>query len=214
MSRGIYPVTVPSTTAPNSIPVLSSSARLCGWSLSDAGNKDPQKRGSTVVAAAAAGTLTMTSANSVAFWSVNPSAAWPAGVNQVTITNVSGGTQTYDIPGGTEQPILVQYIPPIGVAGGDPVVSVPAIVGGPAYTIDAEYTTPAAAPRSVDAAATVSDSGQTLGTVGVPAGFSDTEWLCDDGVYVGTNLTVTVLAGTISGVLYVRDLKDPDYAHD
>lgn len=214
MGRGIYPVTVAPTIAPNSAAPITSSVRLCGWSLSDAGNRDPTQNNSLAVAAAAAGTLTLAGARTVAFVTIEPAAAWPAGVNQVTISNIAGGTQTFDLPGGTTQPLVVQFIPPINRGAFDPVVSVPAIVGGPAYTIDAEYTTAAGAPRSVDSAATIFDSGQIIGTTAMLAGFSDTQWLSDEGVYVSTNLLVTVLAGTIGGVLYVRDLKDALRAHD
>ena len=95
---------------------------------------------STSVAAAAAGSLTLTGFSYVSSWRIDPAAAWPAGTNQVTITNLNGGTQTYDLPGGTTNPLIVPYPgPSSGLAApfGVPVISVPAIVGGPAFTINA-----------------------------------------------------------------------------
>jgi len=87
-------------------------------------------------AATAAGTLTIISAYTTGF-RIDPAAAWPAGVNQVTITNLNGGTQTYDLPGGTTSPLIVMFPQPIPQPFGNPVISVPAIAGGPAYTINA-----------------------------------------------------------------------------
>lgn len=92
-----------------------------------------------VVAAAAAGSLTV-SASYVTGFRIDPAAAWPAGTNQVTITNLNGGTQTYDLPGGTSNPLIVNYPQPVPAPFGVPVISVPAITGGPAYTINATGT--------------------------------------------------------------------------
>lgn len=153
-----------------------------------------------------AGNLTLTFPTSVAWFTVTPAGAWPAGVNQVTITNLVGGTQTFDIEGGTENPVVVNYSPFIGISGGNPVISVPAIAGGPAYTIDAEFTIGGAVPRSVDSVCEVFDSGQIVGVAGIPAGTSDTRWFGGNGVYVQTALDVVALVGTISGVLYVSDV--------
>lgn len=88
-------------------------------------------------AAAAAGSLTLTNFAYVNSWRIDPAAAWPAGTNQVTITNLNGGTQTYDLPGGTTNPLIVPYVNPEAAPFGTPVITVPAIVGGPAYSINA-----------------------------------------------------------------------------
>lgn len=87
-------------------------------------------------AAAAQATLTF-NLPYISSWRVDPAAAWPAGTNQVTITNLPGGTQTYDLPGGTTNSLIVSYPQPLPIPFGHPVITVPAIVGGPAYTISA-----------------------------------------------------------------------------
>lgn len=197
-------VTVPATLAGSKVTVINSSCRLCGWSLSALTGTDVATSSSVAVAAAAAGTLTLTGYAEVSGFTIEPAAAWPAGVNQVTITNVAGGTQTYDLPGGTAQPLVVAFNPPLPTTG-TPVISVPAIVGGPAFTIDATGATALTGANGPFAAATLLDSGQPVGQSAAPGGESDTQWLYDDGVYISTNVIVSVTSGQVSGVIYVRD---------
>lgn len=202
-------VTVPQTAAPNPAVIISSPCRLLGWSFSDVGGSFEGIALSQAFAAAAAGTLTLTGFAGVSQVTVTPAAAWPAGVNQVTLTNVTGGTQTADIEGGTENPVVLTFNPTVGVTG-TPVVSVPAIVGGPAYTIAATGSSQLAGSLVPGSAGTLSDSGQVIGFTAATTGLSDTQFLGDQGIYISTNITLTVTSGTIKGVVYVRD----DWAGD
>ena len=208
---GIRAVTVPVTNAGASPLIIGSSVRLCGWSLGDSGFPSAAESLAVAVAAAAAGTLTLTGFLTVSEILIEPAAAWPAGVNQVTLTNVTGGTQTFDIEGGTANPVSVVFPNPLATTG-TPVVSVPAIVGGPAYTIQADGTISGGSPAAGLATCQLLDAGQIIGVSSPLTGVADTQWLSDDGVYVGTGISVKVIAGAVSGCLYVIDGSswDPD----
>lgn len=91
---------------------------------------------SATVAAAAAGSLTINQ-DYVEGFRVDPAAAWPAGTNLVTISNLNGGTQSFYLPGGTTSPLIVAFPEPVAAPFAHPVINVPAITTGPAYTINA-----------------------------------------------------------------------------
>ena len=205
--RGVYAVTVPLTSAGNTQKVTGGMVRFYGWSLGDAGNQPAVQALDAVVAAAAAGSLTLTLFITVSLVRVTPAAAWPAGVNQVTLTNVGGGTQTVDIEGGTANAAEMLFPVPLPTFG-TPVVSVPAIVGGPAYTIEAEGTLLPAAPQAGQATCQLLDGGQIIGLSSPLSGVADTQWLADTGVFIGTGIAVNVIAGAVSGCVYVADI-DP-----
>lgn len=202
---------MPLTTAGNSVTIANHSHRLCGWSLADAGNPPTTQELNAIVAAAAAGTLTLTGFLTVSLIRVTPAAAWPAGANQVTVTNVAGGTQTVDIEGGTENAVELFFPNPL-VTTGTPVVSVPAIVGGPAYTITAEGTVAGAAPQSGASVGNFMDGTLVVGVTAPLGGVSDTQWLAELGVYIGTSTVLKVITGAISGCAYIIDTADvPDW---
>lgn len=205
--RGIYAVTVP-VTGPGAAKLITGGVvRFYGWSLGDAGIPTVPESLETAVAAAAAGSLTLTGFLTVSQVVVTPAAAWPAGVNQVTLTNVTGGTQVVDIQGGTANPAVMQFPVPVATIG-TPVVSVPAIVGGPAYTIEAEGTISGGTPQAGIASCQLLDGGQIVGVSSPLSGVSDTQWLADTGVEIMTGVSVLVLAGAVSGCIYVADV-DP-----
>lgn len=204
-ARGIYAVTVPPLTVPGNYKIVQASVRLCGWSLGDAGFPAVPESLDTAVAAAAAGTLTLTGFLTVNEVVVTPAAAWPAGANQVTLTNVTGGTQTAEIEGGTANPVVMSFPAPLATTG-TPVVSVPAIVGGPAYTIEAEGTISGGAPAAGSAAAQLMNGGQVLGVSSPLPGATDTQWLTDQGIDAGSGVTVQLVAGAVSGCVYVVDV--------
>jgi hypothetical protein len=207
VQRGVYPITLPSTPGGSTAPIIASPCRLCGWSVKSDNTPQVVQEFDVAVAAAAAGSLTLTLAGYVLNVTVTPAAAWPAGVNQVTLTNVAGGTQTVDIEGGTANAVTMLFTPPLGTTG-TPVVSVPAIVGGPAYTIEAEAILLGSGLTAGPATAQILDGGQVAGVFATATGDSITRWLSDDGVEIGTGIAVKVLAGQVSGCVYVRDI-DP-----
>lgn len=204
-TRGIYAVTVPILSAPGSEKVVQASVRLCGWSLGDAGFPAVPESLETAVAAAAAGTLTLTGFLTVSQVVVTPAAAWPAGANTVTLTNVTGGTQTVEIEGGTANPAVMTFPVPLTTTG-TPVVSVPAIVGGPAYTIEAEGTISGGSPAAGNAACQLLNGGQVLGVSAPLPGATDTQWLTDTGIDAGSGVTITLISGAVTGCVYVRDI--------
>lgn len=205
--RGVWAVKVPATLGGTSVTVLQAACRLAGWSILDQGNQPVVTALDTAVAAAAAGSLTLTGFTTVSLVRVTPAAAWPAGVNQVTLTNVQGGTQTVDIEGGTANAAEFAFPVPIPTTG-TPVVSVPAIVGGPAYTIEAVGTVPATFFPEVIGAAQFLDGADPIGNTVPVQGRSDTQWFGDDGIYVGSRLVFSVTSGLLGGVAYVRDPED------
>jgi hypothetical protein len=209
MSRDQGPraVTVPVVAAGVTTPIINSACRLCGWSLGDAGNPPGLQALDAAFAAAAAGTLTLTLWITVALVRVTPAAAWPAGVNQVTLTNVQGGTQTVDIEGGTANAAEFLFPIPLPTVG-NPVVSVPAIVGGPAYTIEAEGQTQALSPAAGAATCQILDGAQILGVSAPLSGVTDTQYLAEMGIYVSTGISVKCIAGAVSGCIYVIDGTD------
>lgn len=200
---------VPATSAPGIALALPARLRLCGWSLQAASGGNAPSTASTAIAAAQAGILTLTNFTAVASVTVTPTAAWPAGVNQVTVTNLAGGTVTVDIEGGTENAVIITFVPAVGVTG-TPVVSVPAIVGGPAYTIDAEGSTGGAGNAPALSNATISDAGTTLAMPSALAGLTSTIFLSDMGVEVTSGLTVTVNTGTMQGAIWARECWPDD----
>jgi hypothetical protein len=209
--RGIWAVKVPATIPGAPSTVMSASCRLCGWSIVDQGGQPVVTALDVAIAAAAAGSLTLTGFQTVSLVTVTPSAAWPAGVNQVTLTNVTGGTQTVDIEGGTTNAAVLSFPNPIATTG-TPVVSVPAIVGGPAYTIEAVGTVAAASFPAGTSTAQFQDGNDRIAAIAPIPGRTDNTFLSDCGIYVGNSLVFSVVSGLMSGVAYVRDADDDDYA--
>lgn len=206
LQRGIYAVTVPVTAAGPAKLLTGGVIRLYGWSLGDGGIPPLADALETAVAAAAAGSLTLTGFLTVSQVVVTPAAAWPAGANQVTITNVQGGTQAVEIEGGTANPAVINFPQPVNTTG-TPVVSVPAIVGGPAYTIEATGTITGGSPQAGIASCQLLDGGQIVGVSSPLAGVSDTQWLADTGVEIGTGVSILVQAGAVTGCIYVADVN-------
>lgn len=206
-------INVPATSAGASTPALSARYKLVGWSLISLRATSAGTEASVAVAAAAAGTLTLTGFALVSSVVVSPAAAWPAGVNAVAVTFVTGGTQTAEIPGGTTNPVVITFNPPVGVTG-TPSVSVPAIVGGPAYTIAASGATLAGVGPQLTSDGTLFDGAQILGEPAAKAGESDTRIISTDGIETDSGVVLTVNNGTLQGCLYVRERFPVDYPGD
>lgn len=95
---------------------------------------------SNTFGAAATGSVSLPAGGFITGFDINflPAAANVTGI--VTVTNVSGGTMSYEIGigtggGGTDLPIRYPAPLPAASSGVAPTVNVPAIVGGPAYSI-------------------------------------------------------------------------------
>lgn len=159
---------------------------------------------SAQVVAAAAGTLNLTGFGAVNSVTVTPAAAWPAGANVVTLSNVSGGPVTVEIEGGTANPAVLAFPEPLA-ATGTPQVTVPAIVGGPAYTINANGLTGNPGVNGPVALGQFLDGAQVIGITTGYVGLSDTQWLSDAGIYVGTSIALQMFFGSCFGCVYVLD---------
>lgn len=97
----------------------------------------------------------------------------------------------------------VQVIVPAGGANVT-VKAIGAATVGAVYT--ASFSMVGGAPMEVN----ILDGGQPLGQSAAPQGFADTQIMSDDGIYVSTSITITVVDGTVSGVIYVRDGIEPE----
>jgi hypothetical protein len=197
-------VSIANATSAAITPVISSKVRLCGWSLNFTAGTFGAVESSVNVAAAAAGTLTLNGYGAVSSVTVTPAAAWPAGNNVVTLSNVTGGPITVEIEGGTENAAVLTFPNPAPAAG-TPQVTVPAIVGGPAYTIDATGLSGNPGAQAPTAVGQFLDGGQVLGVTAGVVGLTDTQWLGDEGIYVGTSIALQMFFGSCFGVIYVND---------
>lgn len=206
--QGIRAVTAPAAIAGSPVTIVRHACRLVGWCLQDQGGLPVAQALDTAVAAAAAGSLTLTGFQTVSLVRVTPAAAWPAGANQVTVTNLNGGTQTVEIEGGTANAVEFLFPVPLTTTG-TPVVSVPAIVGGPAYTIEAEGTIANASFPESQAIGQLLDGAQVLGISAPQKGFVDVQRISDQGVYVSTGITLSATTGLIGGVIWIRDIDEP-----
>jgi len=198
------PVTVPLSGFGLSAPVVTSPGRLLGWSLLAVTGAGNGIEASLQGVAAATATLTLTGFALVSSVTVTPAAAWPAGANVVTVNNVTGGPIIAQIEGGTENPVVITFNPMTGVSGTANVV-VPAIVGGPAYTIDASGSPSAGGQAGNTAIANLMDGGQVVGVMSALAGLANTEVLDPEGIYVGTSLAINVISGSVIGVIWWLD---------
>jgi hypothetical protein len=198
------PVTIPANGGGVNPVIITSPCRLIGYSIAPAAQGDPGIAASLQGVAAAAATLTMTGFFAVSSVTVTPDAAWPAGAAVVTVSNVAGGPIIAEIEGGTENPVVITFSPAVGVAG-TPTAAVPALVAGPAYTIDAAGLSSVAAADSVGVLAALVDGGQTLLEIMTPANSSKTDTVSGDGIYVGTSVALTVTTGSLTGVIFVLD---------
>jgi len=183
---------------------MTSPTRLCGWSLLSAFAGESSVEASLQGVAAAAGTLTMTGFLTLSSVTVTPAAAWPAGANVVTVNNVTGGPVIAEIEGGTETPVTITFNPPASVTG-TPTAVVPAIVGGPAYTIDASGQNTLTLGVGSATSGAIMDGGQQVALFSFTGGGDSTRWLTEEGIYVGTALSFTMFTGIVSGVIWVVD---------
>jgi hypothetical protein len=178
--------------------------RLCGWSLTGSLTASNAIEASVQGVAAAATTLTLTGFVGVTSVTVTPAAAWPAGAAVVTVNNVTGGPVIAQIEGGTENAVVITFIPTVGVTG-TPNVVVPAIAAGPAYTIDASGQSSVAGTATPVSVGQLVVGGQVVASIAALEGASDTKWLSDEGIYLGGPLSLTVAVGQLSGVVYIAD---------
>jgi hypothetical protein len=197
-------VTIPASAIGLNAPIITSPCRLLGYSVSPGVLADPTIAAEVQGVAAAGATLTLTGFLAVTSVTVTPALAWPAVAGVVTVNNVTGGPVIAQIPEGTEQSVVISFSPAAGVSG-TPTVVVPALAGGPAYTIEASGLSSLAAADSVGVQATLVDGGQVLMAIMSPPNSSKTDTVGADGIYVGSSVALNVAVGSLTGVIYVLD---------
>lgn len=207
--EGTRPVTVAATTAPNSVVPIGSPCRLMGWSLAAGLNTGKEATGSAT--SPAAGGVIVSLANVPADlytlnWQVELGgtlAAADANNFQVEVGGVQQAVSLNPAVAGVYQQDPIQ----INVPAGGATVSINAIA---LATVGAVYTATFSLVGGAPMEAHIFDSGQKLGESACPQGFADTQIMTDDGIYVSTNITITVVDGTCTGVIYVRDGIEPE----
>ena len=210
--RGTFPITVTKAQAAAGTILDRGRMRLMGWSFTSVGVDTIENEGSVASPGAGATIVSIT----------NPTAAdlqvtWLvslAGTPSVTDLNnfrlMNGATPvlTSDNRGNSgdyPQPGVVITVP----AGGT--VSVIAIVAG---TAGSTYTAViSAAVLAGGAIGQVLDAAQVIGATSTGADQLDTQWLGDEGVYVGTSVAVLVTTGALTGCIYVRK-EPPEHEED
>lgn len=201
---GTYAVTVPSTAAGTSATITSQACRLKGWSLTATG----------AAATEADGTQAAPPANTI----IANSATLPAGDYLVAWTvelegTVAQGTDNDNFQLRANAATQAVSVNP-AVAGTYPQQSqvirltasgTIAIRNTLAGTAGSTYRAQIVITPSAPAQALIQDNQQIVGTMGAQFGFSDTEFLDEEGIYVGTSIVVNVIQGTVSGCIYVKD---------
>jgi hypothetical protein len=202
--HGVRAVTVPPVTAPASVVVHTAPCRLCGWSLTSSAPAGTSLEASGTQTAPAAGTTITSVIVPAGTWTVT----WSVGLRG---TPGAGEVNNFQLTAGT----ITETSQNQGTVGEQGQLTVTVTlnalstlliknigIGTAGAIYDAELVvTPVIQP----ATAQINDAGQPMGTVGVLSGLANTQMLGEHGVFVGSQLSVQALTGTISGVLYVTD---------
>jgi hypothetical protein len=206
-TEGIRAVTVPLVTAPNGVQVVTAPCRLCGWCLNASNINSLQVQGAVVAPAAFANIAQITGVPAGEYhcsWTVGLSGP-AAAADQNNFRLTVGATviaNSNNLPAAGEYPQNdVNLVVP---AGGATVKITNPVAGTAGVVYDASFSLSTGPICEVN----IQDSGQVLGVSAIDTGKSDTQMLSDSGIYVSSFLQVVALAGTVSGVLYVRDYRD------
>lgn len=183
---------------------------MMGWSLAAGLNSGKSATGSVTSPAATANIASIGTVPADEYtlnWQVELGgtlAAGDANNFEVTVTGVQQALSLNPAAAGIypQDPIQIT-VPPGGAT-----VSIKALAAG---TVGAVYSASFSVVGGAPMEANILDSGQPIGQSACPQGFADTQIMSDDGIYVSTGITITVIDGTVSGVIYVRDGVDPEY---
>jgi hypothetical protein len=178
-----------------------------GWSLSAGLGAGKANTGTVTSPAALASIASIASVPAGEYtvnWQVELGGTLAAGdVNnfELTVAGVQQAVSLNPAVAGIYPQDQVQIVVPAGGA----TVAIQAIGAG---TVGAVYSAALSLVGGASMEANILDSGQPIGQSACPQGFADTQILSADGVYVSTNITITVIDGTASGVVYIRDGAD------
>jgi hypothetical protein len=201
---GTYAITVPATVSGAPSTILRSPCRLKGWSLAATGQAASEADGSVTSPAAAAvitATASLPAGDYLVEWTVELEGTLGAAVDNDNFRLVANAaTQAASVNPGVAGTYPQQSQTVRLTAAGT--IS---ITSGILATVGAVYRAQIVATPSAPAAALILDGAQVLGTMGAQFGFSDTEFLDEEGIYVSTSVIVQVQQGTVSGCIYVKD---------
>lgn len=208
--RGTYPITVSQAQAAAGTVLHVGKMRLKGWSLASTGIISLQNHGSVVSPAAGATIVSVTGVppgDYIVNWTV-----------ELAGTLAAADADNFQL---FAHSALILSSDNLAVAGEYPQLSVVVSMAatgtvsvkannlatvGAVYTADLTLT-----PLAAGAIGQLLDGGQLLGQVSTGADQVDTEFIGDDGLYVGTSIAVLATQGNLAGVVYVcDDPAEPD----
>lgn len=181
---------------------------MMGWSLAAGLNSGKEATGSATSPAAGGAITSLASVPADEYtlnWQVELSgtlAAADANNFEVLVNGVQQAVSLNPAIAGVYQQDPIQITVPPGGA----TISINAIA---LATVGAVYSATFSVVGGAPMEATIFDSGQVIGQSACPQGFADTQIMTDDGIYVSTNITIKVVDGTVSGVIYVQDGVEP-----
>lgn len=207
LGQGTRALTVPSLSGPASQTLITAPCRLKGWSLLATGAPASEADASVPNPGAGAvivGTVSLPAGDYLVEWTVELEGTVAAGTDndnfQLRANAATAATSLNPGVIGTypQQSLTIRL-----TAAGTIVIRAAILA-----TVGATYRAQIIATPAAPASAQILDSGQVVGSFGAQFGFSDTEFLDEEGVYVSTSLAVSVIQGTVSGCLYVKDFID------
>lgn len=198
----VCPIPVPVTSV--DISELNGPCLLYGWSLREASGDATQENEGSVTSPGALATITTVSGipagNYLIEWTVELAGTLAAGdANNFELKDSVGNVLQSVNP-----PVAGQYaqqsVPVTLPAGAS--VTIEALAAG---TVGAIYSAQlVVTPASItDAQVEISDGNQALGESGMPVGGSDTQYFGFPGVTVRNTVSLHVVAGTVTGVVYL-----------
>lgn len=202
--RGRYAVTLPANAGSAATPVLSSRVRLRGWSITGLTATAENGGVDADFAAGAAGSVTLPVGASLTGIAISTASTAAVENGTVSISNVLGGPLNFAFTspnGGNSMAVLdPPLLVPLQPSGGQITVAITAITSGAAGHIVAFYTL-----GQVQATVNFLDGAQLLAEATASIGQAASFDVGGNGLYVGTQLNITVNGGTVSGVAWVSD---------
>lgn len=203
--RGTYPVTVTAAEAAAGTVLLKGPLRLMGWSFTSTASVTLEASNSVVAPAANATIAQVTglvAGDYQVSWTValeGPAAAGDADNFKL----VAGGSTVLtsdNLPVAGEYP---QETVVVNVGAGGTIRVAAVAIGTAGVTYRAQLVVQQ---LSGGALGQVLDAAQLAGNTATGADQIDTQLMADDGVYIGTSIAVLTTFGSLSGVVYVRDV--------
>ncbi len=210
LGQGTRAVTVPLTAAGAVATPITAPCRLKGWSLAATGQPASEADASVLNPAAGAtiaATASLPAGDYLVEWTVEIEGAATAGTDNdnfqlIASAAVQATSVNLAVIGAYQQN---QQTVRLNAAGTISVTTIRLATVGATYRVQLVVT------PSAPASAQILDGSQIIGVMGAQFGFSDTEFLDEEGIYVSTSIRVSVIQGTVSGCIYVKDYIEPEH---